>query len=83
MKERELFINAWLERVSNVAQLCRRFGISRKTGYKWIERFKAEGMPGLKDRSRARLSQTRRTPEAVVEKILRLKHNHLDWGPRL
>ena len=81
MKERELFINAWLERVSNVAQLCRRFGISRKTGYKWIERFKAEGMPGLKDRSRARLSQTRRTPEAVVEKILRLKHNHLDWGP--
>ena len=81
MKERELFINAWLERVSNVAQLCHRFGISRKTGYKWIERFQADGMPGLKDRSRARLSQTRRTPEAVVEKILRLKHNHLDWGP--
>lgn len=81
MKERELFINAWLERVSSVAQLCHRFGISRKTGYKWIERFKAEGMLGLEDRSRARLTQSRRTSEAVVERILQLKHSHSDWGP--
>lgn len=81
MKERELFINAWLERVSSVAQLCHRFGISRKTGYKWIERFKAEGMAGLTDRSRARLTQSQRTPEEVVEKILKLKHSHSDWGP--
>lgn len=81
MKERELFINAWFEHVSSVAQLCHRFGISRKTGYKWIERFKAEGMAGLTDRSRARLTQSRRTPEAVVEQILKLKHSHSDWGP--
>ena len=42
MKERELFINAWLERVTSITQLCKRFGISRNTGYKWIERFIAE-----------------------------------------
>ena len=81
MNERELFINAWLDRAYSVSQLCHRFGISRKTGHKWINRFKAEGMTGLADRSRARLKQSHRTPEAVVEKILQLKHNHPDWGP--
>ena len=81
MNERELFINAWLERVTSITQLCKRFDISRNTGYKWIERFKAEGMTGLADRSRARLTQSHRTPEAVVEKILQLKHSHSDWGP--
>jgi transposase len=44
MNERELFITAWLEHVTSVTQLCKRFYISRNTGYKWIERFKAEGM---------------------------------------
>ncbi len=81
MKERELFIEAWLDHVMSVAELCRRFGISRNTGHKWIKRFKDEGMPGLADRSRARLTQCHRTPEAVEEKILQLKHRYRDWGP--
>ena len=81
MKERELFINAWLDHATNMTRLCERFGISRKTGYKWIARFKDEGMTGLADHSRARLTQSQRTPEAVVEKILQLKHNHSEWGP--
>jgi transposase InsO family protein len=81
MRERELFIDAWLEHDCTVARLCERFGISSKTGYKWINRFKAEGLPGLSDRSRARHTQSHRTPEAVVEQILRLKHSHPDWGP--
>lgn len=81
MNERELFIKAWLEHDHSVALLCMRYGISRKTGYKWIERFKAEGMTGLSDRSRARLTQAHRMPEVIVEKILTLKHRHPDWGP--
>lgn len=81
MSERKLFIEAWFERDCNTAHLCRRFQISRKTGLKWIERFKTEGLAGLTDRSRARLTQSHRTTEVVVEKILNLKHRHPDWGP--
>lgn len=81
MNERELFIKAWLEHDHRIALLCERYGVSRKTGYKWIERFKAEGMAGLCDRSRARLTQANRTPEVIVEKILTLKHRYPDWGP--
>ncbi len=43
MNERQLFIEAWLASGENVRRLCRRFYISPKTGYKWINRFKAEG----------------------------------------
>ena len=64
-----------------MTKLCRRFNISTKTGYKWINRFKAEGLPGLIDRSRARLTQAHQTPESVVARILKLKHRHPDWGP--
>ncbi len=81
MNERQLFIQAWLEPGSNIASLCRCFAISRKTGYKWINRFKAEGYPGLQNRSRARLTQSHQTPTTVVEQILELKHRHPDWGP--
>lgn len=51
--EQRRFIEAWLRGEETVAALCRRFGISRKTGYKRINRFKAWGYAGLGDRSRA------------------------------
>jgi len=79
--ERQQFINAWLKPGSNVAHLCRRFHIAPKTGYKWINRLKAEGLPGLLDRSRARLTQSHQTPEGVVEQILELKCKNPEWGP--
>jgi transposase InsO family protein len=81
MNERQLFINAWHEPGSNISRLCRRFNISRKTGHKWIDRFRQEGLPGLNDRSRARLTQSHQTSEAVVEKILEIKSRHPYWGP--
>ncbi len=81
MHERQLFIDAWLSRDFELSYLCERFGISRKTGYKWIGRFRAEGDLGLTDRSRARKSQAHRTPDAVIEQILNLKHQHPSWGP--
>jgi transposase InsO family protein len=81
MNERQLFIDAWLERDCDLAYLCRRFNISRKTGYKWIDRFRSEGQAGLVDRSRSRLTQSHRTSEAVVEKILDLKYRYPNWGP--
>ncbi|MDQ2078546.1 IS481 family transposase [Marinimicrobium sp. ABcell2] len=81
MSERESFINGWLSGCFSVTELCERFGVSRKTGHKWINRFKAEGMAGLADQSRARHTQAQRTPEAVIERIVELKLRYDRWGP--
>ena len=81
MGERTAFIEAWLSRRFTTTELCVRFGISRKTGHKWINRFKALGMTGLEDDSRARHSQSHQTADAVVTRILELKNQYPDWGP--
>lgn len=81
VSERRLFVEAWLSQTFEVSALCERFGVSRKTGHKWINRFKAEGMSGLEDRSRARLTQEHRMPVAVQERILALKYQYPEWGP--
>lgn len=52
VKERKKFILEWCSGDFGVAELCRRHGVSRKTGYKWIERYEAEGPEGLLDRLR-------------------------------
>lgn len=67
---------------ANLAQLCRSFGISRKTAYKWIERHRAEGMGGLQDRSRRpHCSPDRSTPELEAQ-ILELNTRNPYWGSR-
>jgi len=81
VSERRLFVEAWLSQDFSVTELCERFGVSGKTGHKWINRFKEEGMSGLEDRSCARHSQAHRTPDAVLERILELKYRYPDWGP--
>ena len=63
-------------------ELCRRYGISRQTGYKWLARFEAEGPAGLVDRSRApRTSPTRTSPE-MEELVLGVRDDHEPWGGR-
>lgn len=81
MNERTAFIEAWLSRRFTVTELCLRFGVSRKTGHKWINRFKALGMSGLDDASRARHAQSHQTAGAIVARILELKNRYSDWGP--
>lgn len=63
------------------AELCRRFNISRPTGYKWIERYKQEGIVGLHDRSHAPHGSPTATVPDVVEKILRIRKRR-GWGGR-
>ena len=67
---------------SNIAELCRRFGISRRAGYKWIGRFSEEGEAGLKDRSRRPGNSPAKTPEDVETKVITLRDNHPAWGGR-
>jgi len=82
MDERKSFVTAWLRKEQSFSSLCRYFDISRPTGYKWIERFSAEGNAGLADQSRAPLKQPKAMPEALRGRILGLRSQHPRWGPK-
>lgn len=67
---------------ANMSQLCRRFGISRSTGYKWLRRYREEGKTGLQDRSRRPHSSPNKTPERVEEAVCEVRRKHPAWGGR-
>ncbi len=64
------------------AALCRQFGISRKTGYKWLTRYREDGLPGVREGSRRPHRSPRRLPAEVVALVLRERHRHGSWGPK-
>lgn len=82
MSQRKEFVDLARAEGTNMARLCRRFGVSRKTGYKWRARYHREGDPGLADRSRRPRSSPGVTPLAVVEAVRRLREAHPAWGGR-
>ena len=82
MSQRKEFVKLSMTEGANRARLCRRFGISRKTGYKWLARYRLEGEAGLADRSRRPRSSPGGTPPALVEAVLRLREAHPAWGGR-
>jgi transposase InsO family protein len=65
-----------------ISELCRRFGISRTTGYKWLARAAAEGPAGLADRSRRPHHSPRLTAQETTEWVLALRDQHPTWGGR-
>ena len=81
MKERRQFVDAWLKGEASVAELCRRHGISRKTGYKWISR-RCDGDDAFADRSRRPRSNPRAIGTALVDEIVALRKQRPTWGPR-
>jgi putative transposase len=81
-EKRQLFIEGCLEKTVSMADLCRQYEISRKNGYKWLNRYLEEGEKGLKDRSKARLSQPEAIEDEIVQAILKLKFQWLKWGPK-
>jgi len=82
MSERREFVDLAMQEGANIRELCRRFGISPPTGYKWRERFEAEGVGGLEDRSRRPHGSPGRTPVEVEEAVLAERDRHPAWGPR-
>ena len=66
----------------NFAQLCRRFGISRKTGYKWLSRHREQGMKGLEDESRRPHHSPRRSPAKLEKAVVELRRQRPTWGGR-
>jgi transposase InsO family protein len=64
-----------------VSELCRVFGISRKTGYKWLERYREHGEASLEERSRAPHHHPNVMSEETATQIVRVRRAHPDWGP--
>ena len=82
MNERMKFIGEWLSEEASLAELCRRYGVSRKTGYKYIARYQAEGPVGLEDRSRAPHSHPNAIDAECEAAILALRGKHPTWGAK-
>ena len=82
MDEKMLFIADTLRQVESFSQLCERYGISRKTGYKWVERYRQGGIEALAERSRKRHTQASQTPYAIRQAILQLRDQRDAPGPK-
>jgi len=82
MSERVKFIAAYLEYEASFTDLCRDFGVSRKTGYKWVRRYEADGAAALEDRLRAPHTHPNAVSADMVQAILSVRRRHPRWGPR-
>lgn len=81
MELRREFVMLARQEGANLSALCRRFGISRKTGYKWLARA-VDGDGELSDRSRCPRHSPRRTPAVIEAAVLRVREAHPCWGGR-
>ena len=70
------------QNTDNFASLCKKFGISRKTGYKWKERFLNNGINGLEELSRRPNSHQNQLTEEVICELICIKNTHKNWGPK-
>ena len=82
MSLREEFVMLASQPQAKRRELCRRFGVSAKTGYKWLRRFAEQGRAGLAERSRRPYHSPRRTAAAVETQVLALRAAHPAWGGR-
>ncbi len=82
MSERTEFIKQAKEEGANISALCHLYGISRKTGYKWLARERQEGKDGLADRSRRPHDSPRRTVAELERRLLEVRCDHPAWGGR-
>jgi transposase InsO family protein len=82
MVERMKFIAMVEEKNESMAAICRAFGVSRKTGYKWLERFQEYGPEGLQERSSAPRKNGNALRTDQIDAIVALRKERPSWGPR-
>jgi transposase InsO family protein len=82
MSSRLEFVTLALAPGANIRALCRSFGISPKTGYKWLEVFQEHGAGGLQDRSRRPLSSPNRSSAELEARVVALHDQYPCWGAR-
>ena len=82
MDQRVQFVTDARRGYEDFTVLCTRYGISRKTGYKWLERYKSGGVLALRDLSRRpRTSPLGVSPEVIVD-LVAIRNAHPRWGAR-
>ena len=82
MEERMRFVLACADEVEAFSVTCRRFGISRNTGYKWLARFNSEGPTAFAERPPRALVAPHRIADSIAAPILALRKERPNWGPR-
>jgi len=81
MKLREEFVLLALEPGACMAKVCRQYGISRQNGYKWLRRYREDGLEGLRDRSRRPHRSSLQVSGEIVLQVLELRQKRA-WGPK-
>lgn len=82
MEQRERFVLKALAPDVNMSALCREFGISRRVGYKWVQRFKERGVRGLEEMARRPNRSPLQCSADAVAEIVSLRRAHPSWGPK-
>jgi transposase InsO family protein len=82
MSQREEFVERALKEDANVRALCREFGITPRTGYKWLRRYQAEGPAGLYEHSRRPEHSPKRSGPQLEEAVQQARQAHPTWGGR-
>lgn len=82
MDQRKEFVLEAMDPLCNFTELCCKYGISTKTGYKWKSRFIQEGFVGLADQSRRPDTSPAQVSEEVMLEIIRIKLKKKHWGPK-
>ena len=78
---RERFIDDYQLGLYTMTELCARYAVSRKTGYKWVDRYDGGGRPALVERSRAPHHCPHKIAAPVAQLLLTARRQHPDWGP--
>ncbi len=82
VNERLKFVAAHQCNEDSFTSLCSRFGVSRKTGYKWLDRYDRLGPKALDDQSRAPRTRRNAVSSEMVERLLAIRRKHPRWGPK-
>jgi putative transposase len=82
MEERVRFVLEAAKKELSLSELCRQFGVSRVTGYKWLERYRSSGMEGLREQSRAPRQHPNAVEEEVMARLVALRERYPSWGPK-
>jgi transposase InsO family protein len=82
MSQRQEFVELALKEDANIRALCREFGITPRTGYKWVRRYQEQGEAGLYDRSRRPKTSPQKSNALIEESVLKVRRAHPVWGGR-
>ena len=82
MDQKTQFIADYLRESFSFSELCARYGVSRETGYRLVERYLERGPAGLQQRSRRPHTSPNQTAPHVVEALLELRRRHPRWGAK-